>query len=468
MKEGGRNVGRRSAIPVGRWWALQVLTPLLPVLLAGCPLADLLGQRNVAGSSTNQTPGPRCWDLNANGIGELDEDVNGDGNFDELDCIAQVGPRGPQGPAGDTGPQGEPGRRGPAGTDGLHCWDLNGNRQADPEEDTNDDGYYNALDCAGPAGPTGPQGPAGLQGPAGANGNPSVYGDGSGGSKTFAVSATLSDTNLRYTDFVVETGVTLTVPSGAVIRCTGTFTNNGTIIVSTSARGGTCSATSPSVDMAYAPAHPGVGISAAASGEYGSNAATRAGGFGGYAIGSWVARYVLQPGAIAGGGGGGALSAVGGSGGGAFTVLAETAVYNYGTITANGGAGPARCGGGAGGMVILGSAGAVANISTINANGGNGGNNDANGGAGGGGGGGIVHLIAPSIVIGTINVQGGANGAVGVAVTADPRQGGGGGGACGGNGGTGGNVNAAGTAGAATAGSVGLSLQTYVDPIWMF
>lgn len=448
--------------------AVLLTITVLPALLAGCPLAaDWLTA--VAGSSTNQPSfGRSCWDLNGNGIGDPDEDINGDGNFDEQDCVVGIGPRGPQGPEG------------PAGADGLHCWDLNGNGLADPEEDINGDGHFNALDCvgaaglagprgpAGPQGPTGPQGAAGAQGPAGADGNPSLFGNGSGGAKTFAFSATLADTNLQYTDFLVETGVTLTVPSGAVIRCTGTFTNSGTIVVQTSARGGTCSATSPTVDMAYAPAHPGVAISSAASGEYGSNAATRAGGFGGFAIGSWAARYIVQPGANAGGGGGGALSAIGGSGGGSLTILAETAVFNYGTITANGAAGPARCGGGAGGMVILSSSGVVANVATINANGGNGGNNDANGGAGGGGGGGIVHLIAPTIVIGTVNVQGGSNGAVGVAVTADPRQGGGGGGACGGNGGTGGNVNAAGTAGAATAGSVGLSIQTYLDPIWLF
>lgn len=44
--------------------------------------------------------------------------------------------------------------------------------------------------------------------------------------------------NFQFTDFSVAAGVTLTVPSGTVIRCTGTFTNNGTIVVNTGAPGG--------------------------------------------------------------------------------------------------------------------------------------------------------------------------------------------------------------------------------------
>lgn len=49
------------------------------------------------------------------------------------------GPRGPQGPPGSPG--------------GLMCWDVNGNGVADPEEDRNNDGYHDALDCRGPLGP---------------------------------------------------------------------------------------------------------------------------------------------------------------------------------------------------------------------------------------------------------------------------------------------------------------------------
>lgn len=48
-----------------------------------------------------------------------------------------------------------------SGKDGISCWDLNGNRINDPEEDINHDGRFDALDCKGLQGDTGPEGPAG-------------------------------------------------------------------------------------------------------------------------------------------------------------------------------------------------------------------------------------------------------------------------------------------------------------------
>jgi hypothetical protein len=54
---------------------------------------------------------------------------------------------GPPGPPGEAGPPGPPGA---AGANGLHCWDLNGNGLADPEEDRNGDGSIDARDCQGP------------------------------------------------------------------------------------------------------------------------------------------------------------------------------------------------------------------------------------------------------------------------------------------------------------------------------
>jgi hypothetical protein len=51
---------------------------------------------------------------------------------------------------------------GPAGSDGIdgiHCWDLNGNRECDPAtEDMNADGGCDTADCQGPEGPSGPAG----------------------------------------------------------------------------------------------------------------------------------------------------------------------------------------------------------------------------------------------------------------------------------------------------------------------
>ena len=53
------------------------------------------------------------------------------------------------GPQGETGPRGDPGPPGQAGSDGLNCWDLNANGVRDAEEDVNGDSLWNALDCTG-------------------------------------------------------------------------------------------------------------------------------------------------------------------------------------------------------------------------------------------------------------------------------------------------------------------------------
>lgn len=63
---------------------------------------------------------------------------------------------------------------GVAGLDGVNCWDLNGDRINDEEEDTNGDGEWTALDCQGEAGQSGAEGQqheAGQQGPKGDQGD---------------------------------------------------------------------------------------------------------------------------------------------------------------------------------------------------------------------------------------------------------------------------------------------------------
>ncbi len=57
---------------------------------------------------------------------------------------------------------------GGGGTDGINCWDTNGNGINDPAEDTNGDTFFNTEDCQGADGAVGAQGPTG---PAGADGN---------------------------------------------------------------------------------------------------------------------------------------------------------------------------------------------------------------------------------------------------------------------------------------------------------
>ncbi|WP_431121662.1 hypothetical protein [Flagellimonas flava] len=72
--------------------------------------------------------GYHCWDLNMNGINDPEEDVNGDGTWNSLDCLGQDGLN---------------------GADGINCWDSDGDWFNDEDEDVNNDGLWNALDCQG-------------------------------------------------------------------------------------------------------------------------------------------------------------------------------------------------------------------------------------------------------------------------------------------------------------------------------
>lgn len=103
------------------------------------------GAQGPAGvSGADGADGVACWDLNQNGVGDLDEDINLDGKVDVLDCQGEPGPAGPQGPAGPKGDRGSEGSRGTAGTPGPR----------------------------GPAGSKGDKGDRGPQGPQGPQGSP--------------------------------------------------------------------------------------------------------------------------------------------------------------------------------------------------------------------------------------------------------------------------------------------------------
>lgn len=54
------------------------------------------------------------------------------------------------GDKGDKGDKGDPGEPGDDGEDGLHCWDIDGDGIADPNEDLNQDTRYTAADCVLP------------------------------------------------------------------------------------------------------------------------------------------------------------------------------------------------------------------------------------------------------------------------------------------------------------------------------
>ena len=51
---------------------------------------------------------------------------------------------------GSDGAAGAPGPVGAGGSDGFSCWDLDQNGVADPDEDLNGDGAVDTLDCRAP------------------------------------------------------------------------------------------------------------------------------------------------------------------------------------------------------------------------------------------------------------------------------------------------------------------------------
>lgn len=328
----------------------------------------------------------------------------------------------------------------------------------------------------GPEGPMGSPGPAGVQGPpgpAGADGLARVYGNGSAGAKVVSADEdwlTAPPTNLMFTDFTVNAGVELRLPSGTVIRCTGTFTNNGNIVVTTTgASGGSPDGTIPGmIQASIGLPDPGISTEAAHMGEFGDDTRFRQGGGGGSGLLSLQGRFLLHPGVKGGGGGMGAFDNGGGDGGGTLTVLAQAAVVNgaTGIINADASGGAEGSGGGGGGIIILASLGSVTNNGTMSANGGDGGPSNNMTSSGGGGGGGIINMLAPVVNQGagaSASVAGGAGGAAILnSVNSSPRLGGGGGGASRGRGGDGGNMDAGATVTPEDA-QAGLSGEVYIS-----
>jgi hypothetical protein len=356
-------------------------------------------------------------------------------------------------------------------TNVVACWDLNGNGIADPDEDRNGDGVTDVLDCRGPAGQDGADGAPGRDG---ADASETLYGDGSSGARHVAADArfeTANDANQQWTDFSVAAGATLRLQSGAVIRCTGTFTNYGTILIEHGAQGADRSGfDSSTMEGSSRAAALGINTLAAGSGEIGGSSAVRSGGSGGDGISEFEARVTLRIAVRAGSGGGAALAA-GGAGGGGVTILAQGAITNFGTILADGADAAAGGGGGGGGVILLASAESIVNAASaaLSAEGGAGGVAGADCGPGGGGGGGVIHIVAPVIQnLGVTSVAGGEGGGVpaGTVVEAGIRSGGGGGGGSGGAGGKGGDVpsGAAPAPDHAAAGASGHVLVTYRAP----
>jgi hypothetical protein len=320
-------------------------------------------------------------------------------------------------------------------------------------------------------------GPKGATGAAGADGQLRIYGDGSGGAKTVAANETLSDPVAMYTDVVINSGVTFTVPSGTVIRCSGSFVNNGTLLVQSGAPGGEASSdTTTTIRPLLTPPHPGISARSPSTGESGNSTNARFGGEGGLGLSQFQAALLRYPGPFAGGGGAGGFF-VGGAGGGSLVVLCAGGITNNGVIRADGASGTGNSisgGGGGGGVIILASKTSVisAAASQLLARGGNGAGSGANAGTSGGGGGGIIHLIAPAVNAtgATVSVTGGTAGNIStVDMNLNLRSGGHGGGASGGSGGRGGSVQTSATEStAAFDGQAGEIIFTLADPTPLF
>jgi len=306
------------------------------------------------------------------------------------------------------------------------------------------------------------------------------YGDGSAGALTISssvswTSAPAAGNNLNFTNVVIDAGQTLNVTAGTTIRCSGTFTNNGTISVGTGSGRNSSSwqssgAIGPTVGFRTIPM-PGDSFRSASLGGFTNSGSTGVvtqlfSGSGGYGIPQTTAASSFSQFRIGGGSGAGWS---GGAGGGLIKIQCAGGIVNAGTINANGLSGSGATGGGGGGIVILASATSIDNTAgTINANGGNGGNAISYGGNGGGGGGGIIIMVAPSLsTTGQTNSVAAGTGGTGTTnVTTENRSGGGGGGASGGNGGNGGSVSAAasGVPANAACGSIGYVLEIQTNP----
>ena len=144
-----------------------VATLALAAGLGGCPpdtqLSDFVNSvvdQRLAEENARQAPAvAACWDTNGNGVTDPEEDVNGDGNFNDLDCPSDSGTSGAN-----------------AGGAKIACWDLNGDGVGTAPEDINGDGNFDELDCEALRGPQGSPGEPGPPGLPGEMGDPGEHG----------------------------------------------------------------------------------------------------------------------------------------------------------------------------------------------------------------------------------------------------------------------------------------------------
>lgn len=292
-----------------------------------------------------------------------------------------------------------------------------------------------------------------------------IYGDGSAGDLIITADSSLAslvpDGNWQFRNITIAGNTVFSVPSGTTLRCTGTFTNNGVVLVGP----GTVAPETAQV------AHPGVSRAGAEPGEDQPSTIIAGGGRGGQGLIDIQALSLFEAPVNAGGAGGTSFLQQGARGGGGFRLLARGPVVNQGTIRADGDTCLlAGAGGGAGGVIILASPESILNAGAIFAEGGYGGPSLYSFGGGGGGSGGIVRFISPSIAAGAVSVAGGGGGSPSSIATDTTRHGGAGGGACGGDGGYGGSVvyEPLNTAHPGQPGEKGQIISTTADPTALF
>lgn len=331
-------------------------------------------------------------------------------------------------------------------------------------------GFSQLLSTDSFKGDTGEQGPIGPQGVAGSDANLEnlVYGDGSAGALVVddaSGDVSLINQNLNFTNITISAGRQLTISRGLTVRCTGTFTNEGTVDSLYSSQNSTFhAADTNTVDAFSAAWASNFWNSISKTGELALDGSIAAYGEGGYGMTQAAAATWINPPKKACGEGAPGSGQTGFCGQ-TIKVFCKGQIVNNGTIDASAPNGGSGAGGGSGGFVVLASQTGITNNGMISANGGNGGNSSTSSGPGGGGGGGVIHLLAPTIDgTGSTLVLGGSPGADSGDTSVNPRRGGGGGGGLGGSGGHGGTVNADNSVGTATSGSAGHSLTTAGDP----
>ena len=288
--------------------------------------------------------------------------------------------------------------------------------------------------------------------------------------------------NPFFNDVIINAGETLTVPAGTTIRCTGSFTNNGTLQVLGGAdnRGvySSLATSSAPTGMISAIAHPGDTPAAAILGTYSATSTFfMSGGPGGLAIPQATAITSFSNFRIGGGSG---LSYYSGSstGGGLVKIYCTGPILNASgaSILATGDNPSSYDGGtsgGGGGIVVLASRTSIDNADgVINVSGGNGADSSSYAGSSGGGGGGIIVMVAPTAPVpgtDTVNtiVTGGLGGTGTTVIITEARMAGSGGGGSGGAGGTGGYVSTGTTSTPGTGGNggPGYTITMTLDPI---